>query len=77
MARPRAQVSGRGRDPARPNPSALPREVLSELRKVTWPSRDEAIRLTFMVLVVSGVIGIFLGAVDYIFNLIVTRSLAG
>ncbi len=77
MARPRAQVSGRGRDPARPSAGAVPREVVSELRKVTWPSREEAIRLTFMVLVVSGVIGVFLGAVDYIFNLIVTRTLVG
>ena len=77
MARPRAQASNRGRDPARPNAGALPREVISELRKVTWPSREEAIRLSFMVLVVSAAIGIFLGAVDYVFNIIVTRALVG
>ena len=77
MVRPRAQVSGRGRDAARPSPGALPREVLSELRKVTWPSRDETVRLTIMVLIVSAVIGLFLGAVDYVFNLVVTRTLVG
>ena len=78
MARPRAQgASNRGRDTTRPSTAALPREVISELRKVTWPSREEAVRLTIMVLIVSSIIGIFLGAVDYIFNIVVTRALVG
>ncbi|MDP7619150.1 MAG: preprotein translocase subunit SecE [Dehalococcoidia bacterium] len=77
MARPRSQASNRSRDGARPNPGALPREVISELRKVTWPSREETVRLTIMVLIVSAMIGLFLGAVDYIFNLVVTRTLVG
>jgi preprotein translocase subunit SecE len=55
----------------------LPREVTTELRRVTWPSREEAARLTIMVLIVSGVIGLFLGGVDYVFNFLVTRFLLG
>ncbi len=39
-------------------------EVVSELRRVTWPTRQETMRLTLMVLAVSGTIGIFLGLVD-------------
>ena len=43
-------------------------EVIGELRKVSWPSRQEATRLTILVLVLSITIGIFLGIVDYFFS---------
>jgi preprotein translocase subunit SecE len=39
-------------------------EVVSELRRVTWPTRQETMRLTLMVLAVSATVGLFLGAVD-------------
>ncbi len=39
-------------------------EVVSELRRVIWPTRQETFRLTLMVLAVSAVIGAFLGLVD-------------
>ena len=39
-------------------------EVYSELRRVTWPSREETMRLTLMVLAVAVAVGIFLGLVD-------------
>ena len=40
------------------------REVVSELRKVVWPTREEATRLTIMVLAVSITIGVALGLID-------------
>jgi len=43
------------------------RETLGELRKVTWPTRQEATQLTIIVLVVVGVMSTFLGAMDYVF----------
>ena len=43
-------------------------EVIGELRKVTWPSRQEATRLTILVLNLSITIGILLGIVDYFFS---------
>ena len=39
-------------------------EVVSELRRVTWPTRQETMRLTIMVLAVSAAVGVFLGIVD-------------
>ena len=39
-------------------------EIYSELRRVTWPTREETTRLTIMVVCVSAVIGIFLGLID-------------
>ncbi|NCG34985.1 MAG: preprotein translocase subunit SecE [Dehalococcoidales bacterium] len=42
-------------------------EVIGELKKVTWPSRQEATRLTIMVLSLSIIIVIFLGLFDMLF----------
>ena len=42
------------------------RETVGELRKVSWPTRAEAIRLTGIVLVVLVVMAIILGAVDWV-----------
>ena len=48
-------------------PSAFLREVRDELKKVVWPTRQEVIRLTFVVITVSLIVGIFLGGLDFIF----------
>jgi preprotein translocase subunit SecE len=43
------------------------RETRGELRKVVWPTREEALRLTAVVIAVSLVIGLFLFVADTIF----------
>jgi len=43
------------------------REIRSELRKVVWPTRREAINLTAIVIGVSAAVGLFLGFVDFVF----------
>jgi len=43
-------------------------EVVGELRRVTWPSMNETMRLTLMVLAVATVLGIVLGAADLVFG---------
>jgi preprotein translocase subunit SecE len=42
-------------------------EIVTELRRVTWPNRQETTRLTIMVITVSAVVGILLGLIDLIF----------
>ena len=44
------------------------RETTAELKKVSWPTRAEAISLTRVVLVVILVMGAFLGVLDYLFS---------
>jgi preprotein translocase subunit SecE len=44
------------------------RETMGELRKVTWPTRKEAINLTIVVLIVIAVMGTYLGLLDFIFT---------
>ena len=43
-------------------------EVVGEIRRVTWPTRQETMRLTLMVISVAVTIGIFLGIVDLGFS---------
>jgi preprotein translocase subunit SecE len=40
------------------------RDTRSELRKVTWPTRQETTNLTLVVIALSVVLGLLLGGVD-------------
>ena len=40
------------------------RETIGELRKVSWPTREEAYNLTLIVIVVLVLMAILLGSVD-------------
>ncbi len=51
------------------------RETIGELRKVTWPTTQEALNLTKIVLVVLAGMSLVLGLLDYVFSLIITRVL--
>jgi preprotein translocase subunit SecE len=55
--------------PALPNipPVQFVREVAMELKKVTWPTRQETVKLTIVVIAVSVIVGIFIGIVDATF----------
>lgn len=48
------------------SPVTFLKEVKAELLKVTWPTRKQAIRLTIVVLVVSVIVGLYIGILDYI-----------
>ena len=44
------------------------RETVGELHKVTWPTRQEAINLTIIVVIVTFGMSAFLGIVDYLYT---------
>ena len=50
-------------------------DIISELQKVTWPSREDTWYLTLVVLIVTIAFGIFLGGVDMFFNWAIDNSL--
>ena len=50
------------------------RETVGELRKVSWPSRQEAINLTIIVLIVMFVMSLFLFAVDELAGLLLALA---
>ncbi len=45
-------------------------ETAGELRKVSWPTWPEARQLTILVIIVTVVVGLFLGVVDWAANLL-------
>lgn len=47
------------------------REVISELKKVVWPTRQETRRLTLMVLAIAGAVGVLLGVIDFGFTYLI------
>ncbi|TSC78383.1 MAG: Protein translocase subunit SecE [Parcubacteria group bacterium Gr01-1014_33] len=49
------------------------KESKLELKKVTWPTREETIRYTVTVIVISGVVAIFLGGLDYLLQFALNR----
>ncbi len=51
-------------------------ESRTELRHVNWPTRQEAIRLTSIVIGISLGLAVFLGAVDYLFTYLLKSFIA-
>ncbi len=45
--------------------SSFLKEVQVELKKVTWPTRRQAVRLTTLVVGVSLMVGLYIGVLDY------------
>jgi len=46
------------------------KEAKAELLKVNWPSRQQTINYTLMVIAISIVVALFLGGLDYFFGYI-------
>jgi len=51
------------------------KETKAEMRKVTWPTRDELIGSTKIVIVAALVVTFFVGIIDQILTLIIRRLL--
>lgn len=49
-----------------PNIFSFLKEVREELGKVAWPTREQTIRYTVLVILVAVVVGIFLGGLDFL-----------
>jgi preprotein translocase subunit SecE len=47
------------------------RETIGELHKVNWPTRKEALRLTWIVILVMVIMGAVLGILDFGFTKLV------
>ena len=57
----------------RVNPVTFMQEVVSELRKSVWPTKEETARLTAVVIVLAIAVGVYLGGLDRIFFQIFNR----
>ncbi|HSX09078.1 MAG TPA: preprotein translocase subunit SecE [Candidatus Saccharimonadales bacterium] len=58
-------------------PVTFVRESYDELRQVVWPTRKEIFRLTGIVIIISVIMGIYVGGLDWVFTqavqLIITK----
>ncbi|MCW1892462.1 MAG: preprotein translocase subunit SecE [Candidatus Uhrbacteria bacterium] len=52
------------------------RSSIAELKKVTWPTKQQTIRYSAMVVAVSVGVAIFFGALDFGFSRLVTYTLS-
>lgn len=43
------------------------REVRAEIHKVSWPTREEVVKMTSLVIIVSFVVGAYIGVIDVAF----------
>lgn len=48
-------------------PGHFVQEVIAELKKVTWPTRAETLKLTVVVIAISVIVGVFIGILDTTF----------
>jgi len=53
------------------------KETRAELRKVTWPTREETKNLTTIIVLVTLGMAIFLGLLDYVFQVVVAGIISG
>ncbi len=52
------------------------KEAKLELKKVNWPTREESLRYTMIVIVVSVFVAAFLGGLDVVFNRLLEKMLS-
>ncbi|MCE1253356.1 MAG: preprotein translocase subunit SecE [Anaerolineae bacterium] len=53
------------------------RETVGELRKVSWPTLQEARRLTIIVIITMIGTGFVLGLLDFLFSLLIHKLIVG
>ncbi|MBI2443312.1 MAG: preprotein translocase subunit SecE [Candidatus Levybacteria bacterium] len=50
------------------SPLAFLKQTQEELRQVKWPGRDDVVRLTSIVIIVSVIVGLYIGGLDFVFT---------
>ncbi len=53
----------------------LVEELYTELRKVAWPSREDTMHLTVVVVIITLILGAVLGAIDIGFGWLIDNTL--
>jgi preprotein translocase subunit SecE len=50
------------------NPLVYLKETVSELKLVRWPTKQETINLTVIVIAISILVGLYVGGLDFVFT---------
>lgn len=54
------------------SPNLYLKQVYRELKKVSWPDRETTLEMTILVIGISIIIGVYIGALDFIFQELMT-----
>jgi preprotein translocase subunit SecE len=73
----RGTGSGTSEGPRRGSPATFFQESRAELRKVTWPTREETMNLTVAVIGMTVGLAAFLGIIDAFLDFIVKPLIGG
>lgn len=57
------------------NPLVYLKQVREEVDRIVWPSKEQTIRYTILVILVSVGTGIALGGLDYVLTLLTSKLL--
>jgi preprotein translocase subunit SecE len=57
------------------SPVTFVQEVVTELKKVSWPSFAQTRNMTILVIIVSLLMGVYVGGADYLFTQLMNRIL--
>ena len=49
-------------------PVTFVRQTYDELKQVVWPTRKEIVRLTAIVIILSVLMGLYIGGLDWLFT---------
>ena len=53
------------------------RNVRGELAHVVWPDRKQALVHTFLIVLISAIVAVYLAGLDYVFTGVVNRLISG
>lgn len=53
------------------------RDTAAELKQVSWPSQNQAMMYTILVIVISTFVALFTGAFDFVFSQFIERVVHG
>lgn len=58
------------------NTSQFVKDIELEVKRITWPNRNETLKSTIAVFTISALFALFLALADYIFSLIIGSILS-
>ena len=51
------------------------RDVQTEMKKVTWPTREETTQMTVVVIIATVITGVYVGGIDYVLTKVLATLL--
>lgn len=55
------------------NPITYLRDTISELKQISWPTREQTLKLTLIVIAVSILVAVYIGALDFSFTTLLAK----